>query len=91
MYAYGRRTVWKLLSIRCICTSHCLIIILSYDGTSVIKSRLECLLDLPWNKSSPENKDLNQVKEVLDKDHYGMDDIKVSKASYHLVLQAHNL
>lgn len=43
---------------------------------SVTLNYLEMLLDLPWDTFSEDNYDLNNVKEVLDNDHFGMDKIK---------------
>ena len=31
---------------------------------------------MPWGKYSKENSDLQQAREVLDEDHYGLQDIK---------------
>ncbi len=42
----------------------------------VIRTYLEYILELPWNKSSEEKLDLNEARNVLDEDHYGLDDIK---------------
>ena len=44
---------------------------------SVIKNFLDTLLELPWNDDRTEdNKDLNKAKEILEEDHYGLEDIK---------------
>ena len=43
---------------------------------SVIVSYVEMLADLPWNKLSGDNTDLNHAQEVLDHDHYGLTRIK---------------
>ena len=37
---------------------------------------LEVLLDLPWEEFTKDNFDLRKVKEVLDKDHYGLTKVK---------------
>ena len=42
----------------------------------VIRTYLEYVLELPWNKSSEEKLDLNEAEKVLDEDHYGLEDIK---------------
>jgi ATP-dependent Lon protease len=45
----------------------------------VIRTYLELLVSLPWNKStglSSEQIDLTKAKEVLDKDHYGLEKVK---------------
>jgi ATP-dependent Lon protease, bacterial type len=33
-------------------------------------------LDLPWKKSSKDNKDIKKAREILEHDHYGLEDIK---------------
>ncbi|GAA5220890.1 endopeptidase La [Membranihabitans marinus] len=39
-------------------------------------THLEVLLDLPWGEYTNDNFDLKQVREKLDKDHYGLEKIK---------------
>ena len=34
------------------------------------------MLELPWEKESVDNKDLEQAKKILDEDHYGLDKVK---------------
>ncbi|CAN8005199.1 unnamed protein product [Ixodes hexagonus] len=43
---------------------------------SVTRNYLDWLTSLPWGKTSEENFDLARAKEVLEEDHYGMDDVK---------------
>lgn len=43
---------------------------------SVTLNYLEMLLDLPWETYSEDNYDLQNVKDVLDADHFGMEKIK---------------
>ena len=43
---------------------------------SVIRNYLEWVLNLPWNKLSKEETNLNNIKKNLDKTHYGLDEIK---------------
>ena len=43
---------------------------------SVMMNYLEVLLDLPWDTYTEDNFDLASVKKVLDKDHYGLKDVK---------------
>jgi len=42
----------------------------------VIRTYLEYVLDLPWNKSSEEKLDLLEAEKILDEDHYGLEDVK---------------
>ncbi len=43
---------------------------------SVTRNYLDWLTNMPWGKYSKENSDLQQAREVLDEDHYGLQDIK---------------
>ncbi|HZU34987.1 MAG TPA: LON peptidase substrate-binding domain-containing protein, partial [Gemmataceae bacterium] len=42
----------------------------------VIRNYLELLLELPWRKSTPEEIDVVRAREVLDADHYDLQDVK---------------
>jgi ATP-dependent Lon protease len=42
----------------------------------VIRTWLEFIIELPWNKSSEDKLDLNEARRILDEDHYGLEDIK---------------
>jgi len=42
----------------------------------VIRSYLELLLELPWKKATDDNLDLANARAVLDRDHYGIQDVK---------------
>jgi ATP-dependent Lon protease len=42
----------------------------------VIRTYIEWILDLPWKKATDDNLDLTHAREVLDEDHYDLDDIK---------------
>lgn len=43
---------------------------------SVTRNYLDWLTSMPWGKYSQENVDLRRAEEVLEEDHYGMDDVK---------------
>lgn len=43
---------------------------------SVTRNYLDWLTSLPWGKTSEENLDLARARDVLEEDHYGMDDVK---------------
>jgi ATP-dependent Lon protease len=43
---------------------------------SVIVSYVEMLADLPWNKSTQDNTDLERAREILERDHYGLEKVK---------------
>jgi ATP-dependent Lon protease len=42
----------------------------------VIRSYLELVLELPWNTVTEDHLDLTHVRSILDKDHYGIQDVK---------------
>jgi len=44
--------------------------------SGVIRTYIEGLLDLPWHEESEDNFDLNNAKETLDEDHYGLEKVK---------------
>lgn len=44
--------------------------------SSVIKTYLDFIIELPWHETSEDTKSLKHVKEALDKNHYGLDKVK---------------
>lgn len=42
----------------------------------VIRNYLELVLELPWKKASSDRLDLGHVRQVLDEDHYGIQEVK---------------
>jgi ATP-dependent Lon protease len=49
---------------------------------SVIVSYVETLADLPWQKLSDDNLDLNEARKILDRDHYGLEKVKRRLVEY---------
>ena len=43
---------------------------------SVQVNYIQTLLDLPWGEYTQDNLDLNNARQVLDNDHFGLDDVK---------------
>lgn len=43
---------------------------------SVISNYLDWILELPWNEQSEEDFDLEKAKKILDKEHYGLKNVK---------------
>nr|WP_317630726.1 endopeptidase La [uncultured Flavobacterium sp.] len=43
---------------------------------SVQRNYLELYIDLPWNKLSKDKFDLNKAQKVLDREHFGLEDVK---------------
>ena len=49
---------------------------------SVIVSYIEIVADLPWNKLSQDNLDLDQAQQILDRDHYDLEKVKKRLIEY---------
>jgi ATP-dependent Lon protease len=49
---------------------------------SVIVSYIEIIADLPWNKLSKDNLDLDQAQLILDRDHYDLEKVKKRLIEY---------
>ncbi len=43
---------------------------------AVVRGYLEWILSLPWYEYTEEKKDINEAKKVLDRDHYGLEQVK---------------
>ena len=43
---------------------------------SVIKTYLDLMVSLPWQRRSEDNLEINHARSVLDEDHYGLEEIK---------------
>jgi len=54
---------------------------------SVILNYLELMLDLPWDEVTKDNFNLKKVRSVLDKDHFGLEDVKTRIIEHLAVLK----
>ncbi|MCI8318745.1 MAG: endopeptidase La [Lachnospiraceae bacterium] len=43
---------------------------------SVLRTYIETLLELPWDKTSEDNRDLKNAERILNEDHYGLEKVK---------------
>lgn len=48
----------------------------SQAENGVIRTYIETILEMPWNKCAEDNTDINYAKEVLEADHYGLEQVK---------------
>ena len=55
--------------------------------SAVSQTYIEWILDLPWGKETEDNLDLKRAREILNRDHYGMEDVKERIIEYLAVLQ----
>lgn len=44
--------------------------------SGVIRTYIETLLEMPWNKAAKDNHDIGYAKQILDEDHYGLEQVK---------------
>ena len=44
--------------------------------TAVVRTYLDWMFSLPWNKATVDNLDLHKAKKILDADHYGLEKVK---------------
>ncbi|MCI6888025.1 MAG: LON peptidase substrate-binding domain-containing protein, partial [Lachnospiraceae bacterium] len=49
---------------------------------NVLRTYIETLLELPWNKVSRDNNDLKHAEEILEEDHYGLEKVKERVLEY---------
>ena len=54
---------------------------------SVQRNYLDLLVELPWDKFSKDNFDLDKAQKILDKDHFGLEDVKKRIIEYLAVLK----
>ena len=57
---------------------------------SIQRNYLDLFLDLPWDEFSKDKFDLKRAKRILDRDHYGLDDVKIRIIEYLAVLKLRN-
>ena len=50
--------------------------------SSVIRTFLDWIVELPWNTKTEENLDLDNAEKVLDEDHYGLNKVKERMIEY---------
>ena len=68
-----------------------------YEATSMsspevgmIKTYIDTILSLPWNKKTVDNKNLNKAMSVLDSSHFGLNEVKTRIIEYLALLQMNN-
>ena len=49
---------------------------------AVVRNYIEVILDTPWNKASKVSINLKKAQEILDTDHYGLDEVKERIVEY---------
>lgn len=54
----------------------------SSPEVSILRNYIDYVLSLPWNKSTKENGNFNEVVRMLDETHYGLDKIKMRISEY---------
>ena len=50
--------------------------------SAVERVYIETLLELPWNKTSKDNNDINRAEKILERDHYGLEKVKERIVEY---------
>jgi len=48
----------------------------SMSDYAVQRSHIELILDLPWNEVTKDNFDLDKARKILDRDHFGLEEVK---------------
>lgn len=60
----------------------------SSPENAVVRAYLDNILELPWNVETTDSEDINKASEILDNDHYGLENVK-ERVLEHLAV--HNL
>jgi ATP-dependent Lon protease len=55
--------------------------------TGVIRTYLDWIISLPWNKQTKDRVDIKKSREILDEDHYGLKDVKERILEYLAIRQ----
>ncbi len=54
---------------------------------AVVRTYLDTLCDLPWNRTTEDNQDLDKAWQILEEDHYGLNEVKERLLEYLAVLK----
>jgi ATP-dependent Lon protease len=57
---------------------------------SIQRNYLDLFLDLPWDSFSEDNFDLKRAQKILDRDHFGLEEVKKRVIEYLAVLKLRN-
>ena len=52
------------------------------QDANVLRTYLETVLELPWDKVTRDNTDLRHAEEILNEDHYGLEKVKERVLEY---------
>ena len=58
--------------------------------SGVIRTYLDTILDLPWNKKTEEKLDIKKASYILERDHYGLEKVKERVLEYLAVRKMKN-
>ena len=58
--------------------------------SNVIRTYLDWILDIPWSKSTKDNFDIKEAEEILNNEHYGLEEVKERIVEYLAVKQYTN-
>jgi ATP-dependent Lon protease len=54
---------------------------------SIVRNYLDWMLSLPWSESTTDNLDLRKARQILDREHYDLEDVKTRIIEYLAVLK----
>lgn len=58
--------------------------------SNVVRTYLDWVLDLPWNKKTNDTIDIKKAREILDREHYGLNEVKDRIVEYLAVKKVSN-